>query len=27
VKECVSFVRELRDKPLPVRWTPSETLP
>ena len=27
VKECASFVRELRDKPLPVRWTPSETLP
>jgi creatinine amidohydrolase len=24
VSECVSFVRELRDKPLPVRWEPSE---
>lgn len=27
VKECVEFVRELRDKPLPVRWTPQETAP
>jgi creatinine amidohydrolase len=27
VKECASFVRELRDKPLPVRWLPQETLP
>jgi creatinine amidohydrolase len=25
VKECVEFVRELREKPLPVRWDPSET--
>ena len=24
VSECVSFVRELRDKPLPVRWEPFE---
>jgi creatinine amidohydrolase len=27
VKECVEFVRELRDKPLPVRWEPTETPP
>jgi creatinine amidohydrolase len=27
VKECVEFVRELRDKPLPVRWEPSESPP
>jgi creatinine amidohydrolase len=27
VAECVSFVRELREKPLPVRWQPSETVP
>ncbi|HEX9122087.1 MAG TPA: creatininase family protein [Actinomycetota bacterium] len=26
VHECLSFVRELRDKPLPVRWEPRETL-
>jgi creatinine amidohydrolase len=25
VKECIEFVRELRDKPLPVRWEPRET--
>jgi creatinine amidohydrolase len=25
VKETVEFVRELKDKPLPVRWEPSET--
>ncbi len=25
VRECVSFVRELRNKPLPVRWEPRET--
>lgn len=24
VAECVAFVRELKEKPLPVRWTPSE---
>lgn len=24
VNECVAFVRELRDKPLPVRWQPRE---
>jgi creatinine amidohydrolase len=27
VKECMEFVRELREKPLPVRWTPQETAP
>jgi len=27
VKECLAFARELRQKPLPVRWEPSETLP
>ena len=27
VKECVEFVRELREKALPVRWTPQETAP
>jgi len=27
VAECVEFVRELREKPLPVRWTPQETTP
>jgi creatinine amidohydrolase len=27
VAECVAFVREMRDKPLPVRWEPQETLP
>ncbi|MGH2589875.1 MAG: creatininase family protein, partial [Actinomycetota bacterium] len=27
VKECVEFVRELREKPLPVRWEPSEKPP
>lgn len=26
VTECVEFVRELRGKPLPERWEPSETL-
>jgi creatinine amidohydrolase len=25
VKECVDFVRELHEKPLPVRWEPRET--
>jgi creatinine amidohydrolase/Fe(II)-dependent formamide hydrolase-like protein len=25
VEECVGFVRELREKPLPVRWEPRET--
>ena len=27
VEECVGFVRELRTKPLPVRWTPSREVP
>ena len=27
VKECVEFVRELKEKPLPVRWEPSEVPP
>jgi creatinine amidohydrolase/Fe(II)-dependent formamide hydrolase-like protein len=27
VKECVDFVRELREKPLPIRWEPSESPP
>jgi creatinine amidohydrolase len=27
VNECVEFVRELREKPLPVRWEPVETPP
>jgi creatinine amidohydrolase len=27
VKECVEFVRELREKALPVRWVPQETAP
>ena len=27
VKEYVEFVRELREKPLPVRWEPSESPP
>jgi creatinine amidohydrolase len=27
VKECVEFVHELREKPLPVRWTPRESAP
>ncbi|MBI3648701.1 MAG: creatininase family protein [Actinobacteria bacterium] len=27
VKECVEFVRELREKPLPVRWEPTEVPP
>jgi creatinine amidohydrolase len=27
VKECVEFVRELREKPLPVRWEPREWPP
>ncbi len=26
VRECVSFVQELRNKPLPLRWEPRETL-
>lgn len=26
VRECIAFVRELREKPLPVRWEPSETI-
>jgi creatinine amidohydrolase len=26
VRECVSFVKELRSKPLPVKWEPRETL-
>jgi creatinine amidohydrolase len=26
VRECVGFVQELRAKPLPVRWEPTETL-
>ncbi len=25
VRECTAFVRELREKPLPVRWEPRET--
>ena len=25
VNECIAFVRELKDKPLPVRWEPRET--
>jgi creatinine amidohydrolase len=25
VRECVGFVRELKEKPLPVRWEPRET--
>jgi creatinine amidohydrolase/Fe(II)-dependent formamide hydrolase-like protein len=27
VRECAGFVTELRDKPLPVRWEPSERVP
>jgi creatinine amidohydrolase len=27
VEECVGFVRELRTKPLPVRWTPTPEVP
>jgi len=27
VDECVEFVRELKDKPLPVRWEPTERPP
>jgi creatinine amidohydrolase len=27
VRECVGFVDELKAKPLPVRWTPSVTVP
>jgi creatinine amidohydrolase len=27
VRECVGFVQELLDKPLPERWAPSERLP
>jgi creatinine amidohydrolase len=27
VKECVEFIRELREKPLPVRWEPTEQPP
>ncbi len=27
VKECVEFVQELKEKPLPVRWDPTETPP
>jgi creatinine amidohydrolase len=26
VRECISFVHELRTKPLPTRWEPTETL-
>ncbi len=26
VRECVSFVHELREKPLPARWEPTESL-
>ena len=27
VNECVEFVQELKEKPLPVRWEPSERPP
>ena len=27
VRECVEFVQELKEKPLPVRWDPTETPP
>jgi creatinine amidohydrolase/Fe(II)-dependent formamide hydrolase-like protein len=27
VQECTEFVLELKDKPLPVRWEPSEVPP
>jgi creatinine amidohydrolase/Fe(II)-dependent formamide hydrolase-like protein len=27
VRECAGFVTELRDKPLPIRWEPSERVP
>jgi creatinine amidohydrolase/Fe(II)-dependent formamide hydrolase-like protein len=27
VQECVEFVQELKEKPLPIRWEPSEQPP